>query len=114
MPAIVRNVTYKASNALRYFFGSYITENQVNVQNVNSQIRMESVYNPYVNSLDMHVFKPRSNTFFDRIEVHPFFEFVLPRRLSVPRSTVFASPSWLHFFMTYLLIEQEIIPFIYS
>ena len=90
---MVRNVTYKASTALRYFLGSSMTENQVDVKNVNGQIRVESVYNPYVKSLDMHVFKPESNTFFDRVELPTFFEFLLPRRMSVPRSTVVASPS---------------------
>ena len=99
MPAIVRNVTYKASSTLRHWFHSYVTENQVDVHNVDSQIRIESIYNQYVNSFDMHVFKPKSNTFFHGIEIHPVVEFALPRRLSVPRSTVFASPSWLPFFL---------------
>ena len=88
MPDFVRNATVKAANMVRHLLGSHMTDNQVDVNNDANQIRIESVYYPLIGSLDVHVHKPKSNTFYDGIAIHPLAEIVLPERMSKPRSVL--------------------------
>ena len=62
-----------------------MTDNQIDVDNRDNEIRIESVYYPLIGSLDIHVHKPKSNTFYDGIGMHPLAEVVLPERMSTPR-----------------------------
>ena len=91
MPAVVRNVTVKASNLVRHWWGSYMSDNQVGVKNTENQITIESVYYPLAGSMDVKLYKPLSNVFFRGIEIHPVAEVILPKRMAVPRS-VLAAP----------------------
>lgn len=47
MPAMVRNVTVKASNMFSRWMGAHMSDNQVDVTNTPNQIRIETVYYPY-------------------------------------------------------------------
>ena len=93
MPSLVRNVTVKAANMFRYWMGPYMYDNQVDVSNTENQIRIESVYYPIIGSMDVRVFKPKSNTFYHGIDVHPVAEVMLPfnPRLNAFRA-VFGAP----------------------
>lgn len=93
MPSLVRNVTVKASNLFRYWMGPYMYDNQVEVANAENQIRIESIYYPIIGSMDLRVFKPKSNTFYHGIDVHPVAEVMLPfnPRLNAFRA-VFGAP----------------------
>ena len=91
MPAVVRNVTVKASNLVRNWWGSYMSDNQVEVKNTANQITIEGLYYPLAGSMDVKLYKPWSNVFFRGIEVHPVAEVFLPKRMAVPRS-VLAAP----------------------
>lgn len=91
MPAIVRNATVKFNNLFRHLMAPYMSDNQVEVSNKDNQIRIESFYYPILGSMDVRVFKPKSNTFYQSIEVHPVAEVLLPARINAPRS-VLAAP----------------------
>lgn len=91
MPAVVRNVTVKASNLVRNWLGPYMSDNQVEVKNTANQITIESIYYPLAGSMNVKLYKPLSNVFFHGIEVHPVAEVFLPKRMAVPRS-VLAAP----------------------
>ena len=95
MPAVVRNATVKLSNAVRFFLAPHMSHNEVEVSNTDNQIRIESVYYPIVGSMDVRVFKPKSNTFFHGINVHPVAEVLLPARLAVHRQFLAAPSTWL-------------------
>jgi hypothetical protein len=90
MPAVVRNVTVKASNLVRNWWGSYMSDNQMEVKKTVNQITIEGLYYPLAGSMDVKLYKP-SNVFFRGIEVHPVAEVFLPKRMAVPRS-VLAAP----------------------
>ena len=94
MPAIVRNATAKFNNIFRHFMAPYMSDNQVEVRNTENQVRIESVYYPIIGSMDVRVFKPKSNTFFTAIDVHPVAEVLLPARLAVPRDVLAAPGNW--------------------
>ena len=91
MPAAVRNATVKASNVMRYFYGAHMSDNQVDVDNNDNEIRIESTIYPLIGSMDVHVYKPESNTFYDGIQIHPMTAVVLPERMSMPRSVLGAA-----------------------
>jgi hypothetical protein len=91
MPAVVRNVTVKASNLVRNWWGSYMSDNQMEVKKTVNQITIEGLYYPLAGSMDVKLYKPWSNVFFRGIEVHPVAEVFLPKRMAVPRS-VLAAP----------------------
>uniref|UniRef100_A0A0P6FDP9 Copper-zinc cu-zn superoxide dismutase n=1 Tax=Daphnia magna TaxID=35525 RepID=A0A0P6FDP9_9CRUS len=86
MPGVVRNVTTKVSNLFRRWMGEHMSDNQVDVKNTASQIRIETVYYPIIGSMDLRVYKPESNTFYHGINIHPLAEAVLPFN---PRLTAF-------------------------
>ena len=46
MPAMIRNVTVKASNLFSRWMGAHMSDNQVDVSNTANQIRIETVYYP--------------------------------------------------------------------
>jgi len=92
MPAIVRNATVKFNNLFRHLMAPYMSDNQVEVSNTDNQIRIESFYYPIIGSMDIRVFKPKSNTFYHSIDVHPVAEVLLPARMAVPRS-ILAAPA---------------------
>merc|ERR1740128_917044 len=85
MPDFLRNATVKVSNVVRHLLGAHMEDNQVGVDNKDNEIRIESVYYPLIGSLDVHVHKPESNTFYDGIAIHPLAESVLPQRMAKPR-----------------------------
>ena len=93
MPLWVRNTTSQMTNAFRYWMGAYMSDNQYQVRNTDNHIRIETVYYPIIGSVDVHVHKPSSNTFYHGIEIHPTVETLLPfnPRLSAFRS-VFGGP----------------------
>ena len=93
MPLLVRNASVQVANGFRYWMGSYMSDNQVEVRNVDNQIRIETVYYPIIGSMDVRVYKPRSNTFYHGIEIHPTVEAILPfnPRLSTFRA-VYGGP----------------------
>lgn len=86
MPSVVRNATVKVSNFFRRWMGEHMSDNQVDVQNAENQIRIETVYYPIIGSIDLRVYKPKSNTFYHGINIHPIAEAVLPFN---PRLTAF-------------------------
>ena len=93
MPAELRNLTVKASNLLRRWLGPYLTDNQVDVLNKAGQIRIEAMYNWVRGSMDVRVFKPQSNSYYESIRLYPLAEVMLPVNPRVSSlSAVFGSP----------------------
>jgi hypothetical protein len=95
MPAMIRNATVKVSNFFRYFLASNVEHNEVNVKNVDHQIRIESVYYPMItpmnSAVDVRIYKPHSNTFYSGVGISPVVEVFMPKRMDVTRS-VLAAP----------------------
>jgi hypothetical protein len=91
MPPFFYNVTYKAQNLFRHFYGPYMSDNRFNVQNQKNQITIESLYYPLIGSMDVKFYYPEENTFYYDLDVHPIAEVFLPKRMAVPRS-VLAAP----------------------
>lgn len=90
MPDFVRNTTVKMDNALRYWMGTYLSDNQLDVINTDNQIRIETVYYPVISSMDVRVYKPQSNSFYHGMGIHPSVEAILPfnPRLTALRSVL--------------------------
>jgi hypothetical protein len=91
MPPVVQNITSKIENLVRHFYGPHMSDNSVNVRNGKNQITVESLYYPLVGTMDVKVYLPEKNTFYQNIEVHPIAEVFLPKRMALPRPTL-ASP----------------------
>ena len=78
MPGPVQNATARAADLLAYWLAPYVYDNQVQVANVDNQMRIESIYYPIIGSMDLRVHRPRSSTFYHGIRMHPVAEAVLP------------------------------------
>ena len=88
MPDNVQNMTVQLANFFRHWMGDYMSDNQMDVSNIDNQIRIETVYHPVISSMDVRIYKPKSNSFYNGIELHPSIEAVLPFN---PRLTAFRS-----------------------
>lgn len=86
MPPVVLNATNKAVNLFRYWIGSYMSDNAVEVNNREGKVIVESVYWPVAGELDLKFYKPEANTFYHSIPIHPIAEIVMPQRVAIPRA----------------------------
>lgn len=88
MPAMVTNATAKAINLFRYWMGSYMIDNTVGVKNPEGKIILESTYYPVAGLMDLKYYKPKSNTFYRAIPLHPIAEVVMPQRIAIPNTVM--------------------------
>lgn len=88
MPPVVTNATVKAINLFRYWMGAHMSDNVVDVKNPEGKITIESTYWPVAGMMDLKFYKPRSNTFYHGISLHPIAEVVMPQRVSIPNDII--------------------------
>ena len=65
MPTEVREIGARITRLFQNWLDGYLYDNQVGVSNQENRIVVESVYYPVIGSLDLRVYQPRSNTFYE-------------------------------------------------
>lgn len=78
MLPVLTNMTLNFEGWLRSKFYAHLSENRVEVNNVNKQLRVSVRVEPSLSAVDVMLFKPNSNTFFRHLPLSKTANVVFP------------------------------------
>lgn len=78
MVPVLKNATVGIESWLKSKFYSHLSENRVEVNNANKQLRVVAKVHPSLSSVDLKFFKPQSNTFFRDLPLSQTSNVVFP------------------------------------
>lgn len=78
MLPVLTNATLSIEDWLRSKFYPHLSENRVEVNNANKQLRISARVQPSLSAVDLMLFKPQSNTFFRDLPLSQTANVVFP------------------------------------